>query len=131
MPIKKRKEPKNVVDTQLASGVHTYHGYREQMWRTLDRVNFNFHASRFEDDGKIRPLDLGQVVLNPKKSLMLKDIWHCGSKTKARMVVRHIAAYADVTYIEFRGTWVWVEWDHQGKDHKLPDQPEEARFKRG
>lgn len=129
MPIKKRKieEPKPPLG--IISGCKTYHHYREMMWGLIDRKGFNSHGSCFVTPAGDVPMRPDQFVLTPKKNLFFKDIWHCGSADTARDMTRYIASLPDVRYIEFKGRWVWVEWDHHGKDHILPGQPVEDRTK--
>lgn len=112
-----------------SNGPPVYHEYRIYMWNKIDRTNFSYHGACFvTPDGDVK-LGPTQVILQPKPNLFLKDIWHCGSLPMAKMTAQDILRHEDVTYIQLKGLWIWVEWNHHGKLHQLPGQPAEDRTK--
>ncbi len=119
MPIKKRKE--------IIHSVDDYHTYRMWYWHEQDKSLLRQdgpNAGR-PHVGIEKTVDL--PVLEPKKNLFFKDIWHCKDAAAARRVVQAIAKYSDITYIELKGSWVWVEWNHTQKSHHLEGQATDDR----
>lgn len=110
-------------------GIAKYAEYRRQMWDKTNFEDFVYHASHFCRDGVVREMLPHEVVLQPKRNIVLKDIWHCGSTAAARDLIRTIAQFDDIEYLELKGRWVWVQWHHQGKDHALPGQVLDPRQK--
>lgn len=129
MPIKKRNMHIKPAPQIVGSDVTDYHQYRAMWWSRIDRTNFNYHSSRFESDGEVRYLGPEQFILQPKKILFFKDVWHCGSVQLARNIALDILGFDDVRFLELKGSWVYVDWNHQGKDYLLPGQPVEDRTK--
>lgn len=119
MPIKRRQKDDNAITC--------YHDYRAYWWGVIDHTGFNSHGSEFVVNGERWPLKPAETVLVPKLILFFKDVWHCGSREKAQQVLHDIALFPDIRYIELKGKWLWVEWDHHGKDHFLPGQKREER----
>lgn len=102
-----------------------YHTMRKKQWHSQQRDTLvNFEAGTLKSG---HPID--RVFLQPKKNTFYKDIWHCRSFTEARVLAAKILACPDVFYLEFKGSWVWV--DHKppvGKDViKLEGQDTDSR----
>lgn len=126
MPITKRTTKKWTPPVQVSEvdgSKPLYHDFRKKMWEFIDRSKFEPRGSTY-DGGKIPD---GEAFLIPKLNLFFKDVWHCGSRAKARDMAQRIAGFNDVRYMELKERWVWVQWDHHMKDHVLEGQQIEDR----
>lgn len=99
----------------------TYHAYRAMHWEKQPKEGVNFHS------GKIKDEKFSEVMLQPKKNLFFKDIWHCPDLRSAKKIARNILEFGEVNYLELKGTWVWVDFDSHRASWILPDQPIDKR----
>lgn len=101
------------MEKKFANTSHrSYAKFRRFLWRQQGGAKpFDFRASKMADGS-----DLTNPTLQPKKNVFLKDIIHCPSLHSAKSVVRKLCGFNDVTYIELKGTWVWIDYHskHEG-----------------
>lgn len=99
-----------------------YHAFRQEVW-----------THRLTEWGKSF-----SIVFTPKRNLFFKDVWDTTegerpitkSMTKnARALASYILTFDDVTYLEFKGVYIMVQWEHLGKLHELPNQILDDRSK--
>lgn len=111
MPIKSRKKKKTPT---------LYADMRAKHWDNQGRGDkINFHAAKMLDGS---PLD--GIYIQPRRNIFMKDIWFCPDHTDTLFMVQQIAKCYDVTYIEMKGTWVFVEFRQVeiDRDTELPGQ---------
>lgn len=107
-----------------------YSAFRLHMWELQGHIGyFNPHRSMYVIDGEDVPIKIGDVVLVPKPNFYFKDVWHCGCNHRARELLSAIALFKDLVFVEMHHKWIKVEWNHSGKEWRLPEQPIDDRDK--
>lgn len=104
----------------------TYVDFRATAWsRQGQGSNIDFRKSKLADGS-----ELDREYIQPKPILFYKDIWHCRSVRKAKVLIRKLSFMEDVTVIEWKGpgTWVYVDYSlTSGTSHLLPGQDKDER----
>lgn len=117
MPIKKRGEQKL-----------TYNEFRALAWYAQPHKDkINFRGNKMADGG-----NLPFPVLKPKPHLHYKDQWHCPDNTSCRKLLKELTKFPEIRRIEMQhggdnGSWIYVDWNHQGKGYILPGQDSDDR----
>lgn len=97
-----------------------YFDYRRTVWGTQNRLhpNANFHSDTYADGTPFQ-----NVMFAPQNNLHMKDVWHCPSQNAAKHHARKLLSFPDVVWLEVSAKWVYVRWDHKGRngDLKGPD----------
>jgi hypothetical protein len=117
MPIKKRGGQKL-----------TYNEFRALAWDAQPHKDkINFRGNKMADGSK-----LPFPVLQPKPHLHYKDQWHCPDNASCRKLLKELANFPEIRRIEVQhsgdiGSWIYVDWNHQGIGHLLPGQDSDDR----
>lgn len=108
--------------TKSPDRIRTYADWRKVKWEKQEGYkHFNFRRSEMKNgDTQV------ENYLQPKENFHFKDIIHCATQENARGIIRRLSHMKDVEYLEMRGTWVWVNFNHKG-DFLLPGQGKDGR----
>lgn len=101
--------------------IDNYHTYRAKVWAKQDQEDLKAEAKRGVTNGS------PNTLLNPKKNVFLKDIWYCQNPAKAKELIADIVEYPEITNIELKQRWVYVQFDSPKEAWRLPGQPEDER----